>query len=136
VVEPRADAPKSAASASRVWRLLLVDDDPAFLAAARRMLGGDARVAIVGEGTSGEAALALARSSRADAVLLDVQMPAMDGFETAERLRAEHGALRVVLTSLDDQRLYHRQAAALGTAFLPKRNWSADALLGLIEAAG
>jgi DNA-binding NarL/FixJ family response regulator len=135
-MEPRADGGSVGASSSRVWRLLLVDDDPAFLTAARRMLGGDARVTIVGELSSGEAALALARSAGVDAVLLDVQMPAMDGFETAERLRAEHGALRLVLTSIDDQRPYRRRAAALDAGFLPKREWSADALLGLIEAAG
>jgi DNA-binding NarL/FixJ family response regulator len=122
-----------ASPVARAWRLLVVDDDPTFLDAARRLLGQHARLTIVAVGASGEEALRLARQANPDAVLLDVRMPAMDGFETAERLRAEHAGLRVVLTSTDDQRQYQRLAAAAGAAYLPKREWSPDALLALLE---
>jgi DNA-binding NarL/FixJ family response regulator len=128
---PRADASGS----DHVWRLMVVDDDPAFLATARRLMGGHPRLNVVAEGASGAEALSAARAATPDVALLDVQMPSMDGFETAERLRAEHVGLRVVLTSVDDLRHYRRLAAGLGAGFLPKRDWSADALLGLIEAA-
>ena len=122
------------ASTGRVWRVLLVDDDPAFLVAARRLVGQDARLAVVGETVSGAEALALARAAAPDAILLDVHMPGMDGFETAELLRTEHAGIRIVLTSTDDLRQYRRRASLVGSGFLPKSEWSADALVRLLEA--
>ncbi|HYD32511.1 MAG TPA: diguanylate cyclase [Azospirillaceae bacterium] len=68
-------------------KILAVDDTPANLVALRRLL---ARVpADVIEATSGNEALALALDHDFAAILLDVNMPEMDGFETAELLRGE-----------------------------------------------
>ena len=75
----------------RVWgstllpmaaRVLIVDDHPAFRAAARRLLeleGYD----VVGEAEDGLSAIAAARALRPDFILLDVQLPDLDGFEVA-----------------------------------------------------
>jgi two-component system, sensor histidine kinase PdtaS len=68
-------------------RILIVDDDPALQAIARRTLqsaGFDTQVA-----DNGPSALLLARSYRPDLMLLDVNMPEMDGFEVCQRIKSD-----------------------------------------------
>ena len=67
--------------------VLIVDDHPSFRLSARRMLEADG-YAVVGEAEDGAAAIAAARELDPDLVLLDVQLPDLDGFEVAARLRA------------------------------------------------
>jgi len=67
-------------------RLLVVDDEPANVQALYHVLCGEHQVLVA---TGGEQALALARDKAPDAVLLDVEMPGMDGFEVCRRLKAD-----------------------------------------------
>jgi DNA-binding NarL/FixJ family response regulator len=117
--------------------LVLVDDQPEFLEIARARLTRDATLAVVGEATSGEAALALVLQlePRPEAVLLDVEMPGLDGFETARRLRALAPGVRVILTSASSNSGYCAAATGVGAAFLAKRNLTAEAVLRLLDAA-
>jgi DNA-binding NarL/FixJ family response regulator len=81
-----------------VTRLLIVDDNAGFRGSARALLeaGG---FTIVGEAATGEEGIAAVAALRPEAVLLDVQLPDLDGFEVAQRLRAANGGVRIVLTS-------------------------------------
>lgn len=67
-------------------RLLLVDDQPLNIQALHQVFAADCQVLMA---TAGEPALALAREQQPDLMLLDVQMPGMDGFEVCSRMRAE-----------------------------------------------
>ena len=78
--------------------VLIVDDHPSFRLSARRMLEADGYT-VVGEAEDGAAALAAVRELDPDLVLLDVQLPDLDGFEVAARLRAAGGRSAIVLTS-------------------------------------
>jgi DNA-binding NarL/FixJ family response regulator len=78
--------------------VLIVDDHPSFRASARRMLeAADYRV--VGEAEDGAAAIAAVPKLKPDLVLLDVQLPDLDGFEVAARLDATGECPAIVLTS-------------------------------------
>ncbi len=68
--------------------ILVVDDDSANLLLAQKILGGEYRIAAA---NSGPAALKYLGKNRPDVVLLDINMPDMDGFETMERLRGMEG---------------------------------------------
>jgi len=118
----------------RTPRLFLVDDQPEFLELARGRLTRGATLEVVGEATSGEAALRLVAQLDAvpEAVLLDVEMPGLDGFETARRLLALIPTLRIILTSASDASGYGAAAVGIGAVFLPKRNLSAESVLRLI----
>jgi DNA-binding NarL/FixJ family response regulator len=82
--------------------VLIVDDHPSFRAGARRMLEASG-YAVVGEAADGEAALSAVRELGPDLVLLDVQLPDIDGFEVAARLERAGSAPTIVLTSSRDR---------------------------------
>src|SRR5262245_10013068 len=74
--------------------LLVVDDDPGLLEALRLIFEGRYQVLTA---LNGPAALEIARSSPIDAVLLDVLMPGLDGFEVLQRLKATDPGLPVIV---------------------------------------
>jgi DNA-binding NarL/FixJ family response regulator len=113
--------------------LLLVDDQPHFLRLARARLTREPGLRVVGEATSGEEAIRLVPPLNPEAVLLDVEMPGMDGFEAARRLRALAPALRIILTSGSDDPRYGTVASRLGAVFLPKKSLSIEAVLRLLR---
>jgi DNA-binding NarL/FixJ family response regulator len=78
--------------------LIIVDDHRSFRDAARRVLEA-AGFEVVGEAPDGESALDAIAALRPDVVLLDVQLPGIDGFEVATRLTAHAGAPQIVMTS-------------------------------------
>lgn len=83
--------------------VLIVDDHPSFRASARRMLEASG-YSVVGEAADGEAAVAAAGELDPDLVLLDVQLPDLDGFEVAARIAALAGECpAIVLTSSRDR---------------------------------
>jgi two-component system nitrate/nitrite response regulator NarL len=115
--------------------VLLVDDQVEFLHLLRSRLGRSPGLAIVGEATSGEQALEVlaALDPTPHAALVDIEMPGMDGFVTAQRLRERAPTLRVVLISASNDRRYGALAAAVGAVFLPKRDLTTEAVLRLLD---
>jgi len=108
--------------------VLIVDDHPSFRRSARRVLE-DAGYNVVGEAPDGASALAAAQELRPTIVLVDVQLPDLDGFEIALRLAADPDPPAVVLTSIHDRSDFAGMIARSGArGFLPKSELSAAAL--------
>ena len=87
-----------------VMSVLIVDDHPSFRSCARALLEAEG-YRVVGEANDGASALRAVEELEPDLVLLDVQLPDLDGFEVASRLTAGNGdgtAPAVVLTSSRD----------------------------------
>ncbi len=112
--------------------LLIVDDHPGFRSLTRRLLeaGG---FEVVGEAANGHAAVATARELRPDMVLLDVQLPDIDGFEVMARLGDGGAGPVVVLTSSRDRADYGDRVEQSGArGFIPKTELSGAALHALL----
>jgi DNA-binding NarL/FixJ family response regulator len=87
-------------------RILLVDDQPLFREGLRTLLSIQPDFEVVGEAGNGAEALRLARSLSPAVVLMDLQMPVLDGVAATQRLREEQPECRViVLTTFDDDEL-------------------------------
>jgi DNA-binding NarL/FixJ family response regulator len=116
-----------------VTSVLIVDDHPSFRATARALLETEG-LEVVGEAEDGLSALSEAARLRPQVVLLDVQLPDIDGFEVASRLTADgDGAPRVILVSSHDARDFGRLVARSGAVgFIPKAELSGAAIAELI----
>ena len=116
--------------------VLIVDDHSGFRRMARRMLEEDG-FRVVAEAVDAAGALAAARLHRPQLVLLDVQLPDLDGFAVAEALAAGTLPPVVVLTSSRSASDYgSRVGRSPAQGFVPKAELSGPALTELFEAAG
>jgi DNA-binding NarL/FixJ family response regulator len=87
-----------------VIRVLITDDHPLARAGLEHLLGALDDITVVGAADSGAEAVRLAGEHEPDVVLMDLEMPDMDGIETTQALRARQpGAAVVVLTSFSDR---------------------------------
>lgn len=113
-------------------RIVIVDDDPSFLATVRLLLEAEG-FAVVGEALNGLDGVAAAAELDPDIVLVDVNLPDIDGFEVVERLADGSGAPRVVLTSIRSAEDF---GDLVGTsrahAFITKGEISGEALLEIL----
>jgi len=119
--------------------VLIVDDHAEFRSVARRVLeAGDFQV--VGEAPDGSSGREAMRRLRPDVVLVDVQLPDIDGCELCRALTAEPGAPRVVLISSREAADYGLRLTACGArGFLAKADLSVaalDAILGDVGEPG
>jgi DNA-binding NarL/FixJ family response regulator len=113
--------------------VLIVDDHDDFRASAGALLEAEG-FTVVGRASDGVAALAEVERLEPEVVLLDVQLPDMDGFEVAERLAAAPDAPRVVLVSSRAAAAYGpRLRTALARGFIPKSELTGDALRALVS---
>lgn len=116
-----------------VTTVLIVDDHPSFRTSARRVLE-DAGYDVVGEAQDGRSALAAARDLHPAVILLDVQLPDLDGFEIARCLTSDDHPPAVVLTSSRDGNEFGGMVAESGArGFLPKDEVSGSALAALLR---
>ncbi len=118
-------------------RVLLADDQQLVRSGFRLILSVEDDIEVVGEASDGAAAVALARQLRPDVVLMDVQMPVMDGIEATRRVVAEDLAKVLVLTTFDHDEYVFDGLAAGASGFLLK-NSDAEHLVDAVRtvAAG
>src|SRR3954451_11421399 len=112
--------------------VLIVDDHPSFRASARMLLEVEG-YSVIGEAEDGLSALRAVEELRPDVVLLDVQLPDIDGIEVAARLPANGSAPAIVLTSTGDLAdLGPVQDRCDVRGFIPKAELSGAALEALL----
>jgi DNA-binding NarL/FixJ family response regulator len=112
--------------------VVIVDDHAGFRAFARALLQMEG-FTVVGEAENGASALAATRRLHPDVLLLDIQLPDMDGFEVARRLDARQPAPPVVFISSREAADYGDRIEESGVkGFIPKGELSGAALRDLI----
>ena len=111
--------------------IVIVDDDPRFRGIARRLLESEG-FAVIGEASDGREALSVTRELEPDILLLDVQLPDLDGIEVATQLSAGGDGPAIVLTSTRDESDFGPQVEQSGArGFVPKDEISAERITSL-----
>ena len=116
-------------------RVLLVDDHAMVRSGFAMVLSVEDDIEVVGEASDGLQALEQARASRPDVVLMDVQMPRMDGIEATRQLVAEDLGHVVIVTTFDRDDYLFDALDAGASGFLLK-NAGPEQLLDAVRAAG
>jgi DNA-binding NarL/FixJ family response regulator len=97
--------------------VLVVDDHPQFVNVLEAILAVEPGLAVVGTAESGEEAIDLTGELEPEVVLMDISMPAMDGFEATRRILAERPATKVIMltgSNAAEDRAAARDAGAVG----------------------
>ncbi|MGA5064419.1 response regulator [Streptomyces exfoliatus] len=120
----------------RPVRVLVADDEAMVRAGVRAILARDPHVDVVAEAGDGDEAIALARRHRPDVVLLDIQMPGMDGLTAVTRLHRELTGVGVIMLTTFGQDEYVTRALEEGAdGFLLKADDPRELLNG-VRAVG
>ncbi|MEV4999124.1 response regulator [Streptomyces niveus] len=102
-------------------RIVLADDQPLVRAGLRMVIADAPDLEIVGEAGTGTEAVRLVRELRPDVVVMDIQMPGMDGIEATRMITADTSAPRVLmLTTFDDDNNVYAALRAGAGGFLVK----------------
>jgi DNA-binding NarL/FixJ family response regulator len=117
-------------------RVLLAEDHAVVRGGLLQLLGGIDEIEVVGAAAGGEEAVALAAEHRPDVVLMDLEMPGMDGIEATRRIRGERPDVNVVvLTAFSDRRRILDAIDAGAVGYLLKDAEPDELIRGLQAAA-
>ena len=120
-------------------RVLLADDQALIRAGFRVLIESAPDLEVVGEATNGREAVALARSARADVILMDIRMPEIDGIEATRMITADEdlaGVRVLILTTFEIDENVIRALRAGASGFLSKSVQRADLLDAVRVVAG
>ena len=114
-------------------RVLIVDDIPETRDHLSKLLGFEGDIDVVGAAASGTEALKLATSLNPDVVLMDINMPDMDGIATTEMLAREVPAASVIMMSVQGESDYLRRSMLAGAREFLVKPFSSDELTASIR---
>jgi CheY-like chemotaxis protein len=127
--------PAVAQASERPLRVLIADDHPMYTELLLRQLAGREWIEVVGCAANGRDAVVLATAAAPDVILMDLEMPLMDGIEAMRRIRQQRPLVAIlVLTASAPQVDRDRALAAGALAILPKTIDAAE-LIGHLENA-
>lgn len=114
-------------------KLLIVDDHPVFRRGLREIIEERKTFQIIGEAADGKSALAMLPQLRPDVIVLDIDMPHINGLEVARLLQREKSPIRVIfLTMYKDEDLYNAAMDAGVKAYVLKEN-AGEEIIGALE---
>ena len=103
-------------------RVFVVEDQPKLLRALTKFLGTREEVELVGSAMSGEDALEAIPEACPNVVLLDLELPGMDGLEVLRRLKPKHPEIEIlILTTFDDETRVYEAVQSGAAGYLVKR---------------
>ena len=114
-------------------RVLIVDDIPETRDHLTKLLGFETDIEVVGAAASGREAIEMAKEMTPDVVLMDINMPDMDGISATERLSAEVPSAAVVMMSVQGEADYLRRSMLAGAREFLVKPFSSDELTASIR---
>ncbi len=118
-------------------RVLIVDDQEPFRDVARLVVELTDGFEVAGEAVNGEDAIVATRALKPDLILMDVNLPGIDGFDAAERILAGPSPPAILVLSTYEPEEYAPRAARAGAAaYIPKTAFAPEVLAEAWAAAG
>ncbi len=117
----------------RAIRVLLVDDTDMVRRALRLTLTIEPDLAVIGEAADGECAVALARELQPDIILMDLELPGMNGIEATKQIRAASTASAVIMLTAFGGDEARTDAAQAGIALFLEKGDNLDDLAETIR---
>jgi DNA-binding NarL/FixJ family response regulator len=121
--------------ARRKITLLIVDDHPVFRQGLRNIFATEDDIEVIAEGADGEQALQQAHALRPDVLLLDINLPGINGLQVTSRLKADHLATAIVLLTAyhDLEQVLH--AMRSGAAAYCVKDIEPESLVDIVRKA-
>lgn len=116
-------------------RVLLVDDQPSVRRGLAMRLQLEPDISVVGEAEDGVSALAAAVALKPDVLVMDYEMPQMDGIEAARKLEELGSESRVVMLSIHDNPTVRQEARRAGISAFVAKHQPSEVLLAAIRNA-
>ena len=116
-------------------RVLLADDHQILLDGIRAILEGDPELEVVGTASDGMEVLRFLESHKVDVLLLDLQMPNMDGMETIENVNKHYPSVKILMLTTTDEGSIITSIFKLGAIGYLLKNSSQEVLISGIKAA-
>lgn len=115
-------------------RIMIVDDHPVFRQGLRDVLETEPQIEVVGEAADGEEAISVADTLQPDVILMDINLPTMNGLQVTREIKSRQPKTNfVMITGYDDaEQVFH--ALRVGAAAYCPKDITPEALIGVITA--
>jgi two-component system, NarL family, response regulator LiaR len=124
----------NAATQTRTIRVLIADDHRLFAQALEAILAADERIEVAGHARDGREAVHLAEELRPDVILMDIAMPAMDGFQATRVIRKNNpSACILMLTGSNSRSDVDRARKAGAAGYVTKDRIAAELIDAIVE---
>ena len=117
------------------FRILIADDHPVVRKQVRSILEGHLRFEVCGEAQDGAEAIEEAQRLKPDVVVLNVEMPVLNGFEAAREIKLKLPQSAIVILSLNADRQLVEEAKKIGARAYVAKTKAGGALIDAIQAA-
>jgi DNA-binding NarL/FixJ family response regulator len=115
-------------------RVVLADDHAMVRNSIRRLLSKASEIQVVGEASNGIEAIQTVNRLEPDVLLLDLEMPGLNGLEVLRALQASHSPVRILVLSAYDDKQYVREMLNHGAAGYLTKDEGADCIIEAIKS--
>jgi DNA-binding NarL/FixJ family response regulator len=117
----------------KTYKIAIVDDNKAFLEGLSALLDNDERYEVMVTFTSGEDLLKYNKLKNIDLLLLDVEMPGLNGMQTAQLLNFEYPRIKIIAITMYQEKVYLTQLIESGFLGFVNKTDVSDELFAIIE---
>ncbi|WP_275419214.1 response regulator [Fervidibacillus albus] len=118
---------------SKVTKIVIIDDHQLYREGIKKILEFEKDFEVVGEGSDGDEALALVKKYKPDVVLMDINMPNVNGVEATRRLIEANSNTKVIILSIHDDENYVTHAMQTGATGYLLKEMDVDALIEAVR---
>ena len=117
-------------------QILIADDHQIFLDGLKSLLEGEEGIEVIGQARNGRQCLTFLKTEQPDIVLMDINMPEMNGLEATQKVVKEHPDVKVIMLTMHERADYITQMIEAGASgYLLKNSSRADLLNGIRSVA-